>query len=118
MYSDKEKQWPIWIAPVLALALVLVLLAFLMLRGSDKDLTEEGSAAIQEAVQRSALQCYTVEGIFPENLRYLEENYGLLVNKRDYYITYEAFASNLPPSVIVTPKADGSGLTPKGGAGS
>ena len=36
---------------------------------------------------------------------YLEENYGLQVNTRDFYVTYEAFASNLPPTIRVTAKA-------------
>ena len=37
----------------------------------------------QLAVQQSALQCYTVEGAYPPNLEYLEENYGLRVNTTD-----------------------------------
>ena len=64
---------------------------------------DDGSAAaIREAVQRSALQCYAVEGAYPSDLQYLEDNYGLQVNKQDFYVTYDAFASNLPPTVRVT----------------
>ena len=37
-----------------------------------------------------------------EYLAYLEDNYGLQINKDDYYVTYEAFAENLPPTVKVT----------------
>ena len=35
------------------------------------------------------------------DLAYLQENYGLSVNTRDFYIHYDAFASNLPPDVRV-----------------
>ena len=55
-------------------------------------------------MQKRALQCYVVEGVYPPNLQYLEDNYGLEINTDDYYVTYDAFASNLPPSVWVSAK--------------
>ena len=50
------------------------------------------------------MQCYVVEGVYPENLSYLEENYGLQINTRDFYVAYDAFASNLPPDIRVRAK--------------
>ncbi len=100
MYSDKKKSLISRILPpalLLLLAVTLVLLVFL----PGKDLNEEGAAAIKAAVERSAKQCYAVEGVYPPNLKYLEENYGLQVNTKDFSVRYEAFASNLPPTVIV-----------------
>ena len=101
MYSDrlaKRKSWMLWAL------LLLLLLGALCLFFSDggKDLDDSSAVAIREAVQRSALQCYAVEGAYPPDLQYLEENYGLQVNEQDFYVTYEAFASNLPPAVRVT----------------
>ena len=58
--------------------------------------------AIRDAVQRSALQCYAVEGVYPPSLEYLQDNYGLQINTEDFYVTYDAFASNLPPAIRVT----------------
>ena len=55
-------------------------------------------------MRRSALQCYVVEGVYPPDLAYLEDNYGLQVNTEDYYVTYEAFSSNLPPTIRVMRK--------------
>ena len=101
MYSDKKKKHTFWIWIVLALAAIFVLV-YTFAGHSGEDLTEESAAAIQEAVRRSAMQCYVVEGVYPENLSYLEENYGLQINKDDYYVSYEAFAQNLPPTVKVT----------------
>ena len=48
-----------------------------------------------------AVECYCVEGAYPESLGYLEENYGLNVNHRDFIVTYEVFASNVAPDVRV-----------------
>ena len=103
MYSDKAKTHTgVWIL-VLAL-IVLLVLVYLIFGDSGRDINEESTQAIQEAVRRSAMQCYVVEGVYPENLSYLEENYGLQINTRDFYVVYDAFASNLPPDIRVRAK--------------
>ena len=70
----------------------------------QQEKSEEGAQAIRDAVLRSARQCYVVEGVYPPDLEYLEENYGLRINTEHYYITYDAFSSNLAPDVIVSIK--------------
>ena len=104
MYSDKKmnRTGPI-LAAVLAF-LILCVLLFFVLGSSGRDLDEDGEIAIRDAVRRHALQCYVVEGIYPPDLAYLEENYGLQVNTRDYYVVYETFASNVPPTIRVIKK--------------
>ena len=103
MYSDtvkKKGRFLRWlILPVLA-----ALIAVLVFGASGRDISEEGAAAIEAAVRRSALQCYAVEGVYPPDLQYLMENYGLQVNERDYYIKYETIASNVPPTIRVVSK--------------
>ena len=101
MYSDrtgKRKSWILWLLTVLLLAAALLLI----FRDGGKSLDEGSADAIRDAVQRSALQCYAVEGAYPPDLSYLEDNYGLQVNHEDFYVTYDAFASNLPPAIRVT----------------
>ena len=101
MYSDKpirKKAWILWVLLLLAAAVILVWAA----GNPGQNLSDNGAAAIREAVRRSALQCYAVEGVYPPDLQYLEENYGLQINHEDFYVAYDAFASNLPPTVRVT----------------
>ena len=103
MYQDRisHKQRNILLIVLCALVLACGYFAF---SGSGKDLDEETVTAIRDAIRRSALQCYAVEGIYPPTLEYLEENYGLQVNTRDYYIRYDIFASNIAPQITVTGK--------------
>ena len=63
--------------------------------------SEETVQSITETVEKLALQCYVIEGAYPQSLEYLEENYGLTVNKKDYLIVYTPFAENLPPDIRV-----------------
>lgn len=90
--------------------LVLVLAAALVLGCAwgagrvDADLDGQGAAALKNAVMRSAVQCYAVEGYYPEDLDHLTDHYGLQINHDRYIVVYEAFASNLPPQVTVIQK--------------
>ena len=101
MYTDKKRH----ILPkIIAVILIIILAVSLMIAASpSKELDAESISAIRDAVRRTALQCYSVEGVYPPDLEYPEENYGLKINTRDYIIVYEAFASNLPPSIRVVP---------------
>ena len=103
MYQDRvsHKQRNILLIVLCALVLACGYFAF---SGSGKDLDEETVTAIRDAIRRSALQCYVVEGVYPPDLAYLQDHYGLQVNTENYYVVYEAFASNLPPTISVIEK--------------
>ncbi len=105
MYSDRQEKKRRWLLPLLVILAVALAVSAFAARQSAGVLDDSAALAIRAAIQRGALQCYAVEGVYPPDLQYLEENYGLQVNTQDFYVTYEAFASNLPPSVRVTAKA-------------
>lgn len=92
-------------AAIAAVVLTAVLAG--LLPGIRADIRTNSRTAIRDAVLRAAAECYAVEGVYPENLSYLEEHYGLVVNHRDFIVTYEAFASNLPPQVQVLVRGEG-----------
>lgn len=104
MYSDKSKKGIPAAVFVLFAVLVAGIVWYFASTFSSRDLPEESAAAIKNAIARSALQCYAVEGVYPPTLEYLEENYGLKVNTRDFYIRYDIFASNIAPEITVTGK--------------
>lgn len=98
MYSSKKRgHWHIllWAALLLAAAL------WCKSAFGSRDFSGDAAVAIKAAVERSALQCYAVEGVYPPGLPYLEEHYGLRINREDYFVIYEIFASNIPPEVQV-----------------
>lgn len=91
------------IGPVLLLPAVLtVVLIFLSALSNLSDGRRgEGRQQLEEAVRRSAVACYAAEGIYPPDLEYLEEHYGLQVDQERYTVIYNAFASNLMPDITV-----------------
>jgi hypothetical protein len=56
---------------------------------------------VYDAVKNAALTCYAVEGSYPESLDYLREHYKLAYNRDRFVVEYDAFASNLMPSISV-----------------
>lgn len=70
----------------------------------NRTLQEQGAASIRTAVLNSAKQCAAIEGAYPSSLAYLENEYGLAINHDDYVVTYEIYAANVMPSVVVTPR--------------
>lgn len=86
---------------VAAACLVAVIVA---VGAAQANAREQGAASVREAILASAKQCCAVEGSYPTTYQYLEDHYGLRVNDKDYVITYESFASNVMPNVVVVPR--------------
>ena len=79
---------------------------FAWARNAARESMADQTEAIRDTIYSRALQCYVIEGAYPESLDYLVENYGLAVNTEDYRIVYKAYAENLPPDVRVIYRED------------
>ena len=104
MYTDKKRRYGLWLALAGLVLVIGISLSSLVGKMSGRHVEEGSAAALKAAVLRSAHQCYAVEGMYPPSLEYLEEHYGLQVNHSKFYISFDAFASNLPPDIRVTPR--------------
>lgn len=91
-------------AALCVLAAVLCVLLWAGARGAQRMARAQAAASVRSAVLRAAVQCYAVEGLYPQTLAYLEQNYGLQVNHQAFVVSYEAFASNVMPNVKVLEK--------------
>ena len=50
------------------------------------------------------VNCYAIEGRYPATLEYVEEYYGLQINRERYDVFYEVFADNIMPEITVLSK--------------
>lgn len=63
---------------------------------------------VKNAVRNAVVTCYAVEGIYPQSVDYLVDNYGLAYDESRFVVFYDAFASNITPEIRVAVKgADG-----------
>lgn len=77
---------------------------FMLMRGvSGYDATNHAlnKANVQEIVEKYVIQCYASEGSYPPDLRYLVDNYGLILDEERYIYEYNIFAANIMPDIIV-----------------
>lgn len=101
MMHEKRGLAAVWglLVPVAAAAVLLCFLTALSNLEQGRD--DEGKRQLEDAIRRSAVACYAAEGIYPPDLAYLEEHYGIQIDESRYAVYYDIFGSNLMPDITV-----------------
>lgn len=68
---------------------------------------EEQKDFLEKGAIRAIVQCYAIEGMYPPDIAYLEDHYGIMINHDRYIVHYEIFASNIMPQIVVIEKKRG-----------
>jgi len=88
---------------ILSIIVFLLFISFLFfaVESAENGTDDEKFHILRDAIGRSVVQCYAIEGYYPPNIEYLENNYGLVVDHEKYVISYSVFASNIMPEIEV-----------------
>ncbi len=70
-------------------------------RTISQDVTQQQKEIINNAVTRSAVQCYAIEGAYPIDIEYLEDNYSLRYDDENFVVHYSYVGGNLLPEIAV-----------------
>ena len=70
---------------------------------TQEQAAEQALRMTQESIRRAAVQCYALEGIYPVNIGYLEDHYGIRPDSKRFIIHYQYVADNLMPDITVLP---------------
>lgn len=84
-----------------ALCVAVLLFFSTALNSLDRGQGAEAQRQLEEALRRGCVACYAAEGIYPPNLDYLKERYGVQVDESRYTVFYSVFADNLMPDITV-----------------
>ena len=96
-----QEHHPVLIAIVAVIVAAAIALFVYAEQHIPQDTKAQEEASLKAAVQQSAIQCFAVEGAYPSTLAHLENKYNLVVNHKDYIVTYSCFASNIMPEIEV-----------------
>ena len=98
-----KKTDTFWKGLILPILIFLCLLVFLSIGiGNVSSASDEESRQIlQDAVLRATVQCYAIEGMYPPDIKYLEDNYGIVYDHDRFIVHYEVFAGNILPDITV-----------------
>ncbi len=87
---------------LMPLLFAAVLLCFATAMDSlDRGREEENRRQLEETLRRGCVACYAAEGMYPPNLDYLRERYGLQIDETKYVVRYLAIGENLMPDITV-----------------
>lgn len=64
-------------------------------------------SALKTNIENSITMCYSVEGVYPVDVDYLCNNYGLIYDRDRFIVHYERFASNIRPIVTILERGTG-----------
>lgn len=87
------------LAPVTATAAVLCFAT--ALESLDSGRSRENLHQLEETLRRGCVACYAAEGVYPPDLDYLKDHYGIQINEELYVVRYTAVAENLMPDITV-----------------
>ena len=86
--------------PVIFTVVVMLIIVF-GLKQTALSSKAEGLKILEDSVRRAVAKCYAVEGSYPESVAYLEEHYGIHIDRTKYVVHYDIFASNIMPDIMV-----------------
>ncbi len=89
------------IVTTIAIFVTVIGLFIYAINNASNNADESSKTALEKAIARTAVQCYAIEGFYPADLDYLVDNYGLVIDKKKYFVTYDTFASNAFPEIMV-----------------
>lgn len=102
VHKKKENPVPGYVFSALVAVACLVLLV-MGTRSMARKAQGESLNALREAVRRASVQCYAIEGRYPPSVEYLEEHYGISIDRDSYYVFYDGWASNVMPDITILP---------------
>ena len=102
MRKEKRGLWGLLKGVLMPAAAVAVLVFFAStLNSLDSGREAENLQQLEEALRRGCVACYASEGVYPPSLDYLEEHYGVQIDRGRYIVHYDIFAENLMPDIKV-----------------
>ena len=93
----KKRTFP-WVILLTICVAVFVLIGVTNLQQGQQ---AEDQRQLEQVLHRTAVACYAVEGVYPPDVAYMREHYGLTYDESRYAVHYELIASNIMPVIDV-----------------
>ncbi len=68
---------------------------------------KQTAVRLEGEIRESVLNCYANEGIYPPDIKYLEDNYDIDIDRTRFEVYYEVFGEDVPPQISVIEKNSG-----------
>jgi len=99
----KKSAWDVIrtaVVPVLFTVVVVGMIIF-ALNQTEQSSRAEGLRILEDSIHRAVVVAYAIEGRYPESIEYIEEHFGVYIDRTRFVVHYKIFASNLFPDIAV-----------------
>lgn len=86
--------------------LVIIFVFFQGISSISSGTRKRQRESLENAVMRSVTHCYAVEGVYPPDLDYLKQNYGLTYDEALFFVDYRTIGSNILPDITIIEKEE------------
>jgi len=90
------------IMPVIFTAAIMMMIVF-GLQQTETSSSAEGLRILEDSIRRAVVISYAIEGRYPASIEYIEEHFGIHIDRTRYAVHYRIFASNILPEITVIP---------------
>jgi len=99
----KKTAWKLPVQIALSVcAFAAVLWIFISGTGRIRRSAEQkGAETLRDSIRRATVECYAIEGRYPPDVKYLEDHYGIRIDRKRFNVFYDGFASNILPDITV-----------------
>lgn len=98
--SEKPHTMRRFLLPLIVLAIVIGFF-FSAVNTVSESTTAKQKEALRNAIDNDVTCCYSIEGFYPEDVQYLEDNYGLTYDHERFFVGYRLQASNIRPDITI-----------------
>ena len=70
---------------------------------ASNEIDENEVKTLRTSIDKAIVNCYAIEGAYPESIEYIEEKYGVVIDRDKFIVIYEILGPNVLPNVIVKP---------------
>ena len=67
----------------------------------DQGREAESVRQLEQTLRRGCVACYAAEGVYPPDIAYLQDHYGVQIDTGRYTVHYSVFAENRMPDITV-----------------
>lgn len=95
---------------LISAGLVLVIWMILFTQMAEtvsRSSTQDQRTALRQALNHAITDCYALEGMYPPDLDYMKDHYGLTYDEDLFFVDYKPVASNIRPDFFIITRAAG-----------
>jgi len=62
---------------------------------------DEGLRILEDSLRRAVVMNYAIDGRYPESVEYIEEKFGIHIDRTRFVVHYSIFAPNIFPEIRI-----------------